>query len=334
MEIKYKYLYKKMFGIHETEDIKEVNGMEYRISLDLQELDKIKQELGFLKELRQDYLQALDEISELKDKNRDNEEQIKALVGRAKDLENDDVEYLKEKIKNVQTELNSVLKDKNKFDEVNDYIENLIIGLEKFKLRDKNDILNVNEIINLLKDFNLESGIDKLILLINNLRNYINKFLNEKNEIKKENEELRQELNELREDNQDVFAAKKQVQNFKEVIDRKQRNIKKLKLEIEALRNKKGKQHIKDISLEYEGDSVYRAYKSYDLKKINRRNYKGEEVILLPISSEKSKEEVLEYIDNSHLYNPKLDELKSVEGTIIWKIQTKNGYWQVILAQK
>lgn len=49
---------------------------------------------------------------------------------------------------------------------------------------------------------------------------------------------------------------------------------------------------------------------------------------------EKSKEEVIDYIENSSINNPRFDELKNEYGTTIWKIQIKNGYWQVILIQK
>ena len=338
MEIKHKYLYKKMFVMHETENIKEVTGMDYKIILNVEEFTKVKRELENLKNLREDYVELLTKSKELdaenKEENQRKEEIIISLEDNIKELKNDDIEVFKEKIKFIEIELTSALNQNSKLAKVEKSINSLIVGLVNFKTRDPNNIFNIDEIIAVLKEFDLENGVDKLLVFINSLRNYIGKFFNEKNEFRKQNIKLMEELKLLRDDKTDIVAGKRQVENFKDVVERKQRNIKKLKLEIELLRNKKNKTSFKDISLDYEGDSTYRAYKTYDLAKINRKNYMGEEVVVLPFSMEKSKEEVIEYIKNSHINNPMLDKLKNEKDTKVWKIQTSKGYWQVILVQK
>lgn len=315
MNIKKKYLYKSTFRLIETDEIDNKSNKEYRIALDINTFNELVEKAKEFEEIK-DSLQKIEQRSS-------NDKEI--------------IDKLEDEVKKLNNEL-KVTRTKNDFEIVEKQISVLIKGLKDFKSKNKNNTLKLDEIIEMLDTLQLDKAANRIINLLNYLYSLMLKHFRVKSELVKEIEKYNDKIKILSDKNnkfrEEKFLAERKVENFKQVIDRKQRNIDKLKLEKEKLRNKNKRQQFKDISIGYEGDSLYAVSKTYNLKNINPKNYKEISIFELPLSSDRSKEEVIKYIENCEVTNSKLYELKNEYGTELWKIQIKGKCWQVIVVQK
>ena len=249
-------------------------------------------------------------------------------------VDKDDFEEMEVKLIKLQEELNvknPLLREKffeindlNK--KINDFEEEQKIAKKKindYQAEIKKMSILMEEVISKEKKVNsIGSGFD------------VEKYIKEIEALKLENNLLTSNLEYLEGEiikSEPSSKKDKKINDLGEVIERKQKNIRKLKLELEQVRNKKNRTNLKDVTLDLEGDSLYLSYQSKEY--ISNKREKTQHWVL-PFDDVISLEEVEKYIESKALrtINTKLYELIK-EGKKA-KIQTKNGSWEVVIKSK
>ena len=372
-----KYIYKKRWGgIQETEDFSDIKDIEYRVSVDKSEYEKIQMQLQQLEILKIE----LDEKNNLINKNDiRNNELSKKIQEFEKSNRTDknkiesykvDLETIREKLERLNNNssdeiitLNSLkddfnnyflnLKKEKNFGGVHQKIDDMFLILENNESSKESCLDGLFEIFKEMRDLGVRCNDLRLKEIkqtteksnefeidIYLLKKEIEELKNNQIDFEIENNYLKHELEQVQDESElelELKKAERKILNQNEIIDRKQSNIRKLKLELEKIKSKKSKTKLKDITLDDDGDSFYEGYRSKVINTIKHvENYEERRYFTLKFDDNTDIEEVIEYIklENLEKNNLKLFNLLHNSDTVLWKIQTKNGMWQIILLKK
>ena len=131
----------------------------------------------------------------------------------------------------------------------------------------------------------------------------------------------------------------KQLNNLRLMIDSKNKKVSRLENKVTKLENKCNKK-FKKKKIEVKENEILSSYKSFTINTLSRKNYKVEKHYILNIELEMPVGEVKTYIENiqkevhDKIRGNELVEYLIENDYTIWKVQTKNNEWEVVLLRK